>query len=77
MSGARSAGGGPSSAQSSAAVWAAIRAAGSGSSPPNIAGLRGPLTALAAWPAGRAPQTPLDCERAGAAAPLPALRPWP
>ncbi|MYT28909.1 maleylpyruvate isomerase family mycothiol-dependent enzyme [Streptomyces sp. SID8354] len=39
--------------------------------------VRGPLTALAAWLAGRAPHTPLGCERAGAAAPLPVLRPWP
>ncbi|SHM86704.1 maleylpyruvate isomerase [Streptomyces yunnanensis] len=39
--------------------------------------VRGPLTALAAWLAGRAPHTPLGCVRAGVAGPLPELRPWP
>ncbi|MFI1203617.1 hypothetical protein K2224_22125 [Streptomyces sp. BHT-5-2] len=52
---------------------AAVRRYGPAGGP--VVTVRGPLTAPAAWPAGRAPQTPLDCERAGAAAPLPTLRP--
>ncbi|MEU9121509.1 maleylpyruvate isomerase family mycothiol-dependent enzyme [Streptomyces sp. NPDC048506] len=39
--------------------------------------VRGPLTALTAWMAGRAPGRPLDCRRAGATVPLPELLDWP
>ncbi|MFI1437116.1 maleylpyruvate isomerase family mycothiol-dependent enzyme [Streptomyces lydicus] len=39
--------------------------------------VRGRLTDLAAWMAGRAPRRPLDCRRPGAGAPLPELLDWP
>ncbi|MEU5209086.1 maleylpyruvate isomerase family mycothiol-dependent enzyme [Streptomyces sp. NPDC020742] len=39
--------------------------------------VRGRLTDLTAWVAGRAPRGPLDCRRAGASAPLPELLDWP
>ncbi|MGD3106961.1 maleylpyruvate isomerase family mycothiol-dependent enzyme [Streptomyces sp. YGL11-2] len=39
--------------------------------------VRGTLTDLAAWLAGRAPRGPLHCTRAGTGSPLPALRDWP
>ncbi|MFD8544777.1 maleylpyruvate isomerase family mycothiol-dependent enzyme [Streptomyces sp. NPDC059649] len=39
--------------------------------------VRGPLTDLAAWLAGRAPHRPLDCRRPGGTAPLPELLDWP
>ncbi|MCK7624855.1 maleylpyruvate isomerase family mycothiol-dependent enzyme [Streptomyces sp. RS10V-4] len=39
--------------------------------------VRGPLTALTAWLAGREPDAPPAADRAGAAGPLPELRPWP
>ncbi|MGW3012375.1 maleylpyruvate isomerase family mycothiol-dependent enzyme [Streptomyces sp. NPDC001219] len=39
--------------------------------------VRGPLTGLAAWLAGRRPDQPLDCRRSGAVAPLPELLDWP
>ncbi|WP_257980709.1 maleylpyruvate isomerase family mycothiol-dependent enzyme [Streptomyces sp. CB02959] len=54
---------------------AAVRRYGPADGP--VVTVRGPLTALAAWLAGRAPHTPLVCERAGTAGPLPELRPWP
>ncbi|MFJ5678131.1 maleylpyruvate isomerase family mycothiol-dependent enzyme [Streptomyces sp. NPDC093097] len=56
-------------------VPAAVRRYGPADAP--VVTVRGPLTALAAWLAGRTPHTRLGCERAGTAGPLPELGPWP
>ncbi|MGG2464991.1 maleylpyruvate isomerase family mycothiol-dependent enzyme [Streptomyces sp. RGM 3693] len=54
---------------------AAVRRYGPADGP--VVTVRGPLTALAAWWAGRTPHAPLVGERAGVAGPLPELDPWP
>ncbi|MFH8571926.1 maleylpyruvate isomerase family mycothiol-dependent enzyme [Streptomyces sp. NPDC017993] len=51
------------------------RAYGPGTAP--TVTVRGPLTALTAWLAGRDPHRPLDCRRAEADVPLPELLDWP